>query len=117
MIRRKKKKHRPEPLCIPPFKLLMNEKYSVKPSSVQMELPRTHLSPLGTSEDSPVIKGESHRCNTSKSLLAKWKKKRRGVERGGGEIRPFRKKKKEERGDLNQSGFKGLVVKTNAVSL
>lgn len=96
----------------------MNEKYSVKPSSVQMALPRIHLSPLGASEDSPVIKWESHACNTSKSLLAKWKKKRRGVERGGGEIRPFReKKKKEERGDLNQSGFKGLVVKTNAVSL
>lgn len=99
----------------------MNEKYSVKPSSVQMALPRIHLSPLGASEDSPVIKWESHACNTSKSLLAKWKKKRRGVERGGGEIRPFREKrkkeKKEERGDLNQSGFRGLVVKTNAVSL
>lgn len=73
----------------------MNEKYSVKPSSVQMALPRIHLSPLGASEDSPVIKWESHACNTSKSLLAKWKKKRRGVERGGGEIRPFREKRKK----------------------
>lgn len=62
-----------------------------------MALPRIHLSPLGASEDSPVIKWESHACNTSKSLLAKWKKKRRGVERGGGEIRPFREKKKKRR--------------------
>ena len=83
----------------------MNEKYSVKPSAVQMVLPRIHLSPLGMGEDSPVIKGELHRCNISKSLLAKWRKKRRG----SGERRPLRK---EERGDLNPSGFKGLVVKT-----
>lgn len=59
----------------------MNEKYSVEPSAVQMVLPRIHLSPLGKSEDSPVIKGELHRCNISKSLLATWKKKRRGVAR------------------------------------
>ena len=42
-----------------------------------MVLPRIHLSPLGTGEDSPVIKGELHTCNTSKSLLAKWKKQKR----------------------------------------
>lgn len=35
-------------------------------------------SPLGTKEDSSVIKGELHACNTSKSSLAKWKKKRKG---------------------------------------
>lgn len=73
----------------------MNEKYSVKPSAVQMVLPRIHLSPLGTSEDSPVIKGELHRCNISKSLLAKWKKKRRGVERGGGGMRPLPRRREE----------------------
>lgn len=37
--------------------------------------------PLGRREDSPVIKGELHRCNISKSSLAEWGKKRRGVER------------------------------------
>lgn len=55
----------------------MNEKYSVKPSAVQMVLPRIHPSPLGMGEDSPVIKGELHSCDISKSLLAKWKKKER----------------------------------------
>lgn len=44
-----------------------------------MMLPRNDF-PLGNSEDSPVIKGELHRCNISKSSLAKWKKTRRGVE-------------------------------------
>lgn len=73
----------------------MTEKYSVKTSSLQMALPGIYLSPLGLSKDSPVIKGELHRCNTSKSLLAKWKKKRRGVERGGGEIRPFQRRSEE----------------------
>lgn len=58
----------------------MNEKHSVRSSAVQMVLPRNHF-PLGKTEDSPVIKGELHQCNISKSLLAKWKKKRRGVER------------------------------------
>lgn len=53
------------------------------------------MSPLGTREDSPVIKGELHRCNISKSLLAKWKKKRRGVERRGGGMRPVRRRREE----------------------
>ena len=86
----------------------MNEKYSVKPSAVQMVLPRIHLSPLGMGEDSPVIKGELHRCNISKSLLAKWRKKRRG----SGERRWRDETVSKERRDLNPSGFKGLVVKT-----
>lgn len=63
-----------------------------------MVLPGIHSSPLGTSEDSPVIKGELHRCNISKSLLAKWKKKkRRGVEE---RRRRDEAASKEERGDL-----------------
>lgn len=70
----------------------------------QMMLPRIHLSPLGTSEDSPVIKGELHTCNISKSLLAKWKKEKVGERRDemageGGERRL-----------QIQSGFKGLLV-------
>lgn len=73
----------------------MKEKHSVKPSSLQMALPRIHLSPLGVSKDSPVIKGDLYRFNTSKSLLAKWKKNSRGVERGGVEIRLFQRRREE----------------------
>lgn len=50
---------------------------------------------LGQRENSPVIKGELRRCNTSKTSLSKRKKKRRGVERGGMEIRAFRKRREE----------------------
>lgn len=103
------KKHRPEPLCIPLFKLLMNEKHSVQPSAMQMVLSKICSSPLGRSEDSPVIKGELHRCNISKSLLAKWRKKRKGEWSGGRGMGPFFE---GGEGRLKSKCLKGLVVKT-----
>lgn len=42
-----------------------------------MALPGIHKSPLGTSEDSLIIKGELHRCNISKSSLAKQKRRKK----------------------------------------
>lgn len=92
-------KAQPQPLCISLFKLLMNEKYSVNPSAVPMAFPRNHLSPLGTSEDSSVIKVELHSTVIQASLCSQSGKRKEGEWKDGiGGMRPLQRRRLKSEG-------------------